>query len=193
MQRQASPAPPSPSAPPGFTIPSAFPDVLKDLNREVLRSQPADLLQFCANYFQRRLEQERLAHRQALGHSGDAHAAATATTVASAPHAPSARPDATTSSTAAAFAPAPAAAPPPANPFAAPQEARLGPDDRAEPIMDPFAGPSPFAAPAAAGSSTGGPQPASPSHPDDVGVQSPGEHGAIAIRPGVGCAGRQQP
>lgn len=41
------------------SIPQGFPDVLKDLNREVLRAQPSDIYQFCANHFAKKLELQR--------------------------------------------------------------------------------------------------------------------------------------
>ncbi|KAJ3396400.1 hypothetical protein HDV05_003181, partial [Chytridiales sp. JEL 0842] len=46
-------------SPEQFTVPAAFPEILKDLNREVLRHQPKDIYQFCANYFQRKLADQR--------------------------------------------------------------------------------------------------------------------------------------
>jgi cAMP-dependent protein kinase regulator len=42
-----------------FTVPAAFPEILKDLNREVLRAQPKDIYQFCANYFHKKLSEQR--------------------------------------------------------------------------------------------------------------------------------------
>ncbi|KAI8910536.1 hypothetical protein PhCBS80983_g02664 [Powellomyces hirtus] len=42
-----------------FTVPADFPEILKDLNKEILRSQPHDIFQFCSNYFQRKLEEQR--------------------------------------------------------------------------------------------------------------------------------------
>ncbi|KAJ3116304.1 hypothetical protein HDU96_009960 [Phlyctochytrium bullatum] len=41
------------------TVPAAFPDILKDLNREVIRAQPADIYQFCSDYFYRKLAEQR--------------------------------------------------------------------------------------------------------------------------------------
>ncbi|KAJ3158207.1 hypothetical protein HK101_001391, partial [Irineochytrium annulatum] len=41
------------------TVPASFPEILKDLNREVLHAQPTDVYQFCANYFFKRLEDQR--------------------------------------------------------------------------------------------------------------------------------------
>ncbi|KAJ3001574.1 hypothetical protein HKX48_002808, partial [Thoreauomyces humboldtii] len=42
-----------------FSVPAEFPEILKDLNKEILRSQPPDIYQFCSNYFQKRLEDQR--------------------------------------------------------------------------------------------------------------------------------------
>ncbi|GAA5893476.1 cAMP-dependent protein kinase regulatory subunit BCY1 [Sporobolomyces salmoneus] len=42
-----------------MSLPSSYSAILSDLNREVLRAQPSDPLQFCANWFASRLEQER--------------------------------------------------------------------------------------------------------------------------------------
>ena len=36
-------------------VPAGFQELLKDLSREVIRSQPTDVHQFCANFFQARL------------------------------------------------------------------------------------------------------------------------------------------
>jgi cAMP-dependent protein kinase regulator len=38
-------------------VPPGFPELLKDLNREVLRAQPSDIYSFCANYFSRKLKE----------------------------------------------------------------------------------------------------------------------------------------
>lgn len=46
-----------------MSLPSSYSAILSDLNREVLRAQPSDPLQFCANWFSQRLEQERSAAR----------------------------------------------------------------------------------------------------------------------------------
>jgi hypothetical protein len=35
-----------------FPIPEGFPDILHDLSKEILRNQPADIIEFCAMYFQ---------------------------------------------------------------------------------------------------------------------------------------------
>lgn len=42
-----------------MSLPSAYLEEIESLNREVLKTDPADILQFCANYFSRRLESER--------------------------------------------------------------------------------------------------------------------------------------
>ena len=46
-----------------FVVPAGFPEILKELNREVLRAQPKDIIQFSANYFQKKLQDQR---KQAL-------------------------------------------------------------------------------------------------------------------------------
>lgn len=43
---------------------ATYTDLLNELNREVIRNAPADVLQFCATFFQRKLELEREQHRQ---------------------------------------------------------------------------------------------------------------------------------
>lgn len=42
-----------------MSFPSDYVNEIQTLDQEVLRSQPSDILQFCANYFNRRLETER--------------------------------------------------------------------------------------------------------------------------------------
>jgi hypothetical protein len=42
-----------------FSVPSGFPEILKDLNREILRAQPKDIYQFCAAYFSKKLTEQR--------------------------------------------------------------------------------------------------------------------------------------
>ncbi|MCJ1378019.1 hypothetical protein MMC17_001115 [Xylographa soralifera] len=42
-----------------MSLPSSYTNELNTLNREILRSQPQDVLQFCANFFNRRLESQR--------------------------------------------------------------------------------------------------------------------------------------
>ncbi|BGP40522.1 hypothetical protein JCM10449v2_004484 [Rhodotorula kratochvilovae] len=50
-----------------MSLPSSYSAILSDLNREVLRAQPSDPLQFCANWFAHRLEQDRIASRANAG------------------------------------------------------------------------------------------------------------------------------
>ncbi len=46
-------------------VPAGFQELLKDLSREVIRSQPDDIHQFCANFFQTRLnDRERLTQQK---------------------------------------------------------------------------------------------------------------------------------
>ncbi|KDQ07009.1 hypothetical protein BOTBODRAFT_39147 [Botryobasidium botryosum FD-172 SS1] len=45
---------------------STFEELLADLSRDVLRAQPRDALQFCANWFQARLQEQRARVRDAL-------------------------------------------------------------------------------------------------------------------------------
>jgi hypothetical protein len=35
-----------------FPVPDGFPEILHDLSKEILRNQPADIIEFCAMYFQ---------------------------------------------------------------------------------------------------------------------------------------------
>jgi cAMP-dependent protein kinase regulator len=42
-----------------MSLPSAYLEEIESLNKEVLKSQPTDILQFCANFFGQRLEAER--------------------------------------------------------------------------------------------------------------------------------------
>ncbi|KAK4701950.1 cAMP-dependent protein kinase regulator, partial [Phenoliferia sp. Uapishka_3] len=46
-----------------MSLPSSYSNILADLNRDVLRAQPTDALQFCATWFTSRLEQERIIAR----------------------------------------------------------------------------------------------------------------------------------
>lgn len=48
---------------PAMSLPAAYSSILSDLNRDVLRTQPTDPLQYCANWFAARLEAERGASR----------------------------------------------------------------------------------------------------------------------------------
>ncbi|KAL8279192.1 hypothetical protein RQP46_008448 [Phenoliferia psychrophenolica] len=49
------------STPPlaAMSLPSSYANILSDLNRDVIRAQPTDALQFCATWFTSRLEAER--------------------------------------------------------------------------------------------------------------------------------------
>ena len=47
---------------------STFDTLIADLTRDVHRVQPKDVLQFCANWFQSRLEEQRTRTRDALAH-----------------------------------------------------------------------------------------------------------------------------
>lgn len=42
-----------------MSLPPSYTNELNTLNREILKSQPEDVLQFCANFFNRRLESQR--------------------------------------------------------------------------------------------------------------------------------------
>lgn len=42
-----------------MSLPPTYTNILNDLNRDVLRSKPSDPLQFCANWFNSRLEEQR--------------------------------------------------------------------------------------------------------------------------------------
>ncbi|KAL0634627.1 hypothetical protein Q9L58_006420 [Maublancomyces gigas] len=43
-----------------MSFPTTYSDEIEALNREIIRDNPVDVLQFCANYFNRRLETQRL-------------------------------------------------------------------------------------------------------------------------------------
>ena len=43
------------AATPDITIPEEFPEILRDLNRAILESQPADIIKFCAEYFNKKV------------------------------------------------------------------------------------------------------------------------------------------
>ncbi|KAG0664645.1 hypothetical protein C6P46_001241 [Rhodotorula mucilaginosa] len=49
------------------SLPASYSAILSDLNRDVLRAQPTDPLQFCANWFNTRLEEERTVARLHAG------------------------------------------------------------------------------------------------------------------------------
>ncbi|GJN90893.1 hypothetical protein Rhopal_003907-T1 [Rhodotorula paludigena] len=53
-----------------MSLPSSYSAILSELNREVLRAQPSDPLQFCANWFAQRLEQDRIAVRSGAAAGG---------------------------------------------------------------------------------------------------------------------------
>lgn len=48
-----------------MSLPGEYSRLLNDLNRDVLRAQPSDPLQFCSTWFLQRLEQDRVSHRLA--------------------------------------------------------------------------------------------------------------------------------
>ncbi|KAI8927704.1 cyclic nucleotide-binding-like protein [Entophlyctis helioformis] len=68
------------SAPdPHAAVPADFPDILKELNRAILRAQPDDIYEFCADYFKKKITERQAApapapasHAAAAG-AGHAH------------------------------------------------------------------------------------------------------------------------
>jgi hypothetical protein len=36
------------------SVPAEFPEILRDLNREILKAQPENIISFCADYFNRK-------------------------------------------------------------------------------------------------------------------------------------------
>ncbi|KAF9585330.1 hypothetical protein BGW38_002870 [Lunasporangiospora selenospora] len=42
------------------SLPPAYAEILNDLNQKVITAQPQDVLQFCANYFNHKLEEQRI-------------------------------------------------------------------------------------------------------------------------------------
>ncbi|KAJ1541720.1 hypothetical protein HK405_010479 [Cladochytrium tenue] len=60
-----------------YTVPAEFPEILKDLNREVLRAQPKDIYQFCATYFNNKLAEQRA---KLLNYGAEVRIAVTPTT-----------------------------------------------------------------------------------------------------------------
>ena len=42
------------------SMPQAYAEILNDLNQKVISAQPQDVLQFCANYFNQKLEEQRV-------------------------------------------------------------------------------------------------------------------------------------
>ncbi|PWN27692.1 camp-dependent protein kinase regulatory subunit [Jaminaea rosea] len=72
-------------------LPAEYTHLLNDLNRDVMRAAPSDPLQFCANWFNARLEQQRKAHLGPSG-TGDVNMLApheTAAPISAGPFAPS--------------------------------------------------------------------------------------------------------
>ncbi|SCV72152.1 BQ2448_4846 [Microbotryum intermedium] len=67
-----------------MSLPASYSSILSDLNRDVLRAQPTDALQFCANWFQTRLEQERSLARSTVSSSASSNGAASMPSAASA-------------------------------------------------------------------------------------------------------------
>jgi cAMP-dependent protein kinase regulator len=49
-------------------LPAEYTSLLNDLNRTIYREKPRDVLQFCANWFNKRLEEQRteLIHHSSL-------------------------------------------------------------------------------------------------------------------------------
>lgn len=45
-----------------MSLPSTYTNEVNHLSREILRAQPTDILQFCANFFNKRLESQRTEH-----------------------------------------------------------------------------------------------------------------------------------
>lgn len=67
-----------------MSLPPSYAVILNDLNRDVLRARPSDPLQFCANWFNARLE----AQRASLLLRGAGNSSSTATAARSAGHSP---------------------------------------------------------------------------------------------------------
>jgi len=61
-----------------MSLPPIYLTEIESLNREILQAQPADVLQFCANFFARRLEAERTFLLSSPGPSKSSHNFATA-------------------------------------------------------------------------------------------------------------------
>ena len=53
-------APLSTSTPSQSGLPSEYVSLLNDLNRAIHRERPRDILQFCANWFNKKLEDQRI-------------------------------------------------------------------------------------------------------------------------------------
>ena len=58
-----------------MSLPHTYTNELNTLNREILKSQPTDILQFCANFFNKRLESQRTEHLLLLNHSSSSRGA----------------------------------------------------------------------------------------------------------------------
>lgn len=39
------------------SVPAEFPAILRDLNRVILKEQPADIISFCADYFNKKVQE----------------------------------------------------------------------------------------------------------------------------------------
>jgi hypothetical protein len=49
--------PPQQHVPVPATIPEEFPEILRDLNRAILKAQPEDIIAFCADYFNKKVKE----------------------------------------------------------------------------------------------------------------------------------------
>lgn len=54
-----------------MSLPKAYVDELNVLNQKVLREQPTNVIEFCADYFNRRLKEQKTNHREDTGSPGD--------------------------------------------------------------------------------------------------------------------------
>uniref|UniRef100_A0A060T9H9 cAMP-dependent protein kinase regulatory subunit n=1 Tax=Blastobotrys adeninivorans TaxID=409370 RepID=A0A060T9H9_BLAAD len=54
-----------------MSLPKDYVDELNVLNQKVLREQPTNVIQFCADYFNRRLKEQKTNHREDTGSPGD--------------------------------------------------------------------------------------------------------------------------
>ena len=53
-----------------MSLPVSYQNEINALNREILKQEPKDILQYCANFFNRRLESQRAEFLLAQGHQG---------------------------------------------------------------------------------------------------------------------------
>lgn len=53
-----------------MSLPVSYQHEISTLNREIIREEPKDILQYCANFFNRRLESQRVEFLLGQGHSG---------------------------------------------------------------------------------------------------------------------------